>query len=67
MNSTLVEALIAERWTTQTPPHPRRGRVRAGLDVADAGGLAVDSFYRVVNVDPGFRTEGVLTFPHKYR
>ena len=31
-------------------------------DVADAGGLAVDSFYRVVNVDPGFRTEGVLTF-----
>ena len=63
VNSTLKEA--------GRSPSGGRHRLRRTLVVVEfalaltlltAGGLAVDSFYRVVNVDPGFRTEGVLTF-----
>ena len=49
-----------------------RGRLRAGLVVAEVAvalvlmtgaGLLIESFARLVHVDPGFAAKGVMTFP----
>jgi putative ABC transport system permease protein len=65
----LVPTLLA--WKQNTRPHATRSRLRSVLVVAQvalsmtlllSAGLLLRSFFRLMSVDPGFRTNQVFTF-----
>ena len=65
----LVPTLLA--WKQNTRPHDRRSRLRSVLVVAQvalsmtlllSAGLLLRSFFRLMSVDPGFRTARVFKF-----